>query len=41
VRRFRIVGKRYGDAFDADHFTLLTKPAMAPVWDETIAFIAD
>jgi pimeloyl-ACP methyl ester carboxylesterase len=30
----RIVGRAGGDAFDPDHFTLFTRPEMAPVWDE-------
>lgn len=41
VRRFRIVGKRNGDAIDADHFTLLTKSALAPLWDEAVEFLAE
>lgn len=34
----RRVGVAAGDAVDADHFTLFTRPALAPLWDEFIAF---
>ena len=32
--RLRPVGRAHGDALDPDHFTLCTRPAMAPVWAE-------
>lgn len=40
ARPLRLVGKAAGDALDADHFTLFTRRALAPVWDELIDFIA-
>ena len=33
----RIVGKRFGDALDPDHFQLFTRHEMRPVWHELIA----
>ncbi|MEJ7600605.1 MAG: alpha/beta fold hydrolase [Kofleriaceae bacterium] len=33
----RVVGTRFGDALDPDHFQLFTWPALRPVWDELIA----
>jgi predicted alpha/beta hydrolase len=30
----RVVSRAAGDAFDPDHFTLFTRPDMAPVWNE-------
>lgn len=33
----RVVGRAAGDAFDPDHFTLFTRPAMAPWWRELAA----
>ncbi|HUH00827.1 MAG TPA: alpha/beta fold hydrolase [Kofleriaceae bacterium] len=30
----RVVGRAHGDAIDADHFTLFTAAALAPLWDE-------
>jgi predicted alpha/beta hydrolase len=35
----RAVGRRHGDAFDPDHFGLLTDDRLAPVWAETRDFI--
>ncbi len=35
----RVVGRAAGDAFDPDHFTLFTRPAMAPVWAEIAAHL--
>ncbi len=35
----RVVGTRYADAIDADHFTLFTEPRLAPLWDELVGFI--
>jgi predicted alpha/beta hydrolase len=37
--RVRCVGRRRGDAFDPDHFALLTDPRLAPVWRETRDFL--
>lgn len=34
----RRVGRDFGDAIDADHFTLFTREEMAPLWDEMIEF---
>ena len=28
-----VIGRRTGYAFDPDHFTLFTRPALAPLWD--------
>lgn len=36
----RRVGVVQGDALDADHFTLFTRPALAPLWDELVDFSA-
>lgn len=30
----RVVSRAAGDAIDPDHFTLFTRPELAPVWDE-------
>lgn len=30
----REIGRRHGDALDPDHFTMITDPAMAPIWHE-------
>lgn len=34
--RTRIVGRRYGDAIDPDHFGLFTRTALRPVWEELV-----
>ncbi|HVK78655.1 MAG TPA: alpha/beta fold hydrolase [Kofleriaceae bacterium] len=36
----RVVGRAAGDALDPDHFTLFTRPTMAPVWAEIAAHLA-
>lgn len=36
----RQVGVHAGDAVDADHFSLFTRPTLAPLWDEFAAFAA-
>lgn len=36
----RVVGRAHGDAVDADHFTLVTRPALAPVWRDLAAALA-
>jgi len=33
----RVVGKRHGDAVDADHFQLFTRRELRPVWHELLA----
>lgn len=38
ARPLRRVGTAAGDALDADHFKLFTRAALAPLWDEMIAF---
>ena len=38
--RVRCVGRHRGDAFDPDHFALLTDERLANVWQETREFIA-
>ena len=30
----RVVSRAAGDALDPDHFTLFTRPELAPVWDD-------
>jgi predicted alpha/beta hydrolase len=37
----RVVGVSRGDAVDADHFTLFTHRALAPLWDEFIGFCCE
>lgn len=37
----RVVGRRFGDALDPDHFQLFTDPRMAPVWDELAEFVIE
>lgn len=32
----RIVGSKYGDALDPDHFQLFTRPELRPVWSEVL-----
>lgn len=39
ARPLRRVGRRHGDALDADHFTLFTRRALAPLWDELVDFL--
>ncbi len=36
----RRVGVRHGDALDPDHFTMFTRPALAPVWDELASWLS-
>jgi hypothetical protein len=39
--RLRSVGVRHGDAFDPDHFALLTDARLRPVWQETLEFLLE
>jgi len=39
ARPLRRAGLRRGDALDPDHFTLFTRPALAPLWDELADFL--
>ena len=39
-RDFRHVGRRHGDAIDPDHFGLLTRRELAPMWDELAEYLA-
>ena len=35
----RVVGKQHGDALDPDHFQLITRRELRPLWDELVAAV--